>query len=569
MSVWPGPVRNLLLSLAILIFLWPILRMPDGVQPGYPILTILLLMAFAAVVALWGQGVESRRRWAMPGEGGSPLDNRQSHTRTRAAQFVAAAASLAIVNYAVQHWVSLMLWNPFRTDMLVVIREAISRFLEGRTPYATYRAYDAPWDMVMPYGPILWGPFMIPQMAGVDLRVVTILGALFVPVCSAWAAVVEAGRDRWLSSASWLVLITAIVASIDLTAFTTLGHTPAYWPLIPPFAILVTKERWTTAGIMLGVLIVARTTMVALVPCLLMTVWIRRRSQLATSVIGLAATAALLLLPFAIWDPAAMWYDMVASYPRLMKVFVWPSLDRGVMKTFGLTGWLLSHQQGRLVEISQVLALIVTYAISWRALRRGAAPLPWMALALLVFSMTSLWPVYYIYFDVILLFAAAAFAETLAPDHHPGVASWMAAVAVIVVVVLISLRTQAAPFPSIEMSSAESEYALLEGFDRNRADGDKEVAPVSGPRATFCLPRASRSAAVLVVDARTPEGVPQRVTAVLNGKLLGTAESDDQWRTLRFPAPAAAWWIGFNRLELVFSDDHPTLGINRVGVQAK
>jgi hypothetical protein len=306
--------------------------------------------------------------------------------------------------------------------------------------------------------------------------------------------------------------------------------------------------------------------MVALAPCLLLAVWIRRRPQFAASAAALAATGAVLLLPFVLWDPRGVWENMVASYPRLMKEVVWDSADRGAINTLGLTGWLLSRGWQRFVEASQVVALAATYVVAWRAMRRGASPLPWMGLALLVFSMTSLWPVFYIYFDVFLLLACAAFAETAGIEHAPGGRAWFATAGTLALVVLAGVRIAAGPFPSIDMSAPDRELTLLQGFGPRRADGDRTVREIAAEGAVFGLPRASREAGVVVIEARTP-GLPQRVSALLNGRLLGTATSDSEWRTLRFPAPAAAWWFGFNRLELVFSEGHPPLGVSRIGVE--
>src|SRR5207248_11358123 len=69
-------------------------------------------------------------------------------------------------------WIRLAVWLPYHADMLIVIREATRRLLSGHNPYVTYRSYDAPWDMAMPYGPALWGPFVIPQLLHVDFRIV-------------------------------------------------------------------------------------------------------------------------------------------------------------------------------------------------------------------------------------------------------------------------------------------------------------------------------------------------------------------------------------------------------------
>jgi hypothetical protein len=545
-------VNNVLLSLGLLIFVWPTLLLARGLQPAYPLLSLALALVIIVLTVGWGRVERSGESSSRGG---------------RVLRVTFGLIAIAVLAYAAQHWITLVLWNPFRTDMLVVIREAISRFLSGRDPYTTYSAYDAPWVMVMPYGPVLWAPFVVPHVAGADLRVVTLVGALFVPACCGVAASVEAGRGRVMPALSWLLLLMALTASIDLTEFAVMGHTPAYWPLIPIFAVLMARERWVGAAVMLGVLIVARSTMVALVPGFLMAVWFRNRAQVWTAAIACAAVAGALVLPFVIWDPRSMWYGMVASYPKLIKGMVWPSADRGVMKTFGLTGWLLSNQWGRFVEISQLAAMAATCACTWWALRRGARPLPWMALGLFVFSATSYWPVYYIYFDVFLLFASAAMADAFGDHPAAGLRSWLIALAALTVVVLLGMRIGARSFPSIEMSTAASEHSLVEGFERNRADGDKEIAPISGPRAVFALPRSSRTSANVVIDARTLDGPPQRVAAMLNGKMLGSAESDAEWRTLRFPAPSGDWWIGFNRLELMFSDNHPTLGVNRIGVE--
>ena len=58
--------------------------------------------------------------------------------------------------------------------------------------------------------------------------------------------------------------------------------------------------------------------------------------------------------------------------------------------------------------------MLALYAAIALAIRGGRRPLPWMALALFVFSMTTLWPVIYLYFDVCLLLVFGALAETAA-----------------------------------------------------------------------------------------------------------------------------------------------------------
>ena len=156
----------------------------------------------------------------------------------------------------------------------------------------------------------------------------------------------------------------------------------------------------------------------------------------------LLTTVTLLLLPFAIWDVQSFWYGMVTSYRRVIKHVVWGAADQGAIRTIGITGWLLSHHLERFVEVTQLCALAIVYAVAWRALRRGARPLPWMGCALLTFSMTTLWPVSYIYFDVLLLFVSAAAAETLGRPSPRAIAEgWAMMLATAIVLVGTSIVT--------------------------------------------------------------------------------------------------------------------------------
>ena len=48
----------------------------------------------------------------------------------------------------------------------------------------------------MPYGPLLWGPFVVAQLLRLDFRIFTIIGQIFVPLWCGIVAIVEAGRGR-------------------------------------------------------------------------------------------------------------------------------------------------------------------------------------------------------------------------------------------------------------------------------------------------------------------------------------------------------------------------------------
>ena len=350
-----------------------------------------------------------------------PFDSPLAQDRLKLAVPIVAAVAAIVVVFAMYRWTRVAAWQAYGADMLIVIREATRRFLNGHTPYATYSSYDAPWHMAMPYGPALWGPFLLPQLLRLDFRMVTIVGELFIPVWCGVAAVVESARGSIASAASWLAVLAALVLAFDVQGFTLIGHTPVYWPLLPLFAVMAARRRWIDAGCFLGLIVVARTTMVALIPVFLMAAWRADRRRFPAVLIVLTATIGAMLAPFIVWDSRAIWEGMVLSYPRVMKAAVWPELVRPGIETVGVTEWLLEQHREWLVMPVQVGVMIGVYAATWPAIRRGARPLPWMALALFAFSMTTLWPVHYLYYDVLLLLVSGAMVETLEPGVRNAV----------------------------------------------------------------------------------------------------------------------------------------------------
>jgi hypothetical protein len=451
----------------------------------------------------------------------------------------------------------LLAWRPYEADMLIVIREATRRLQNGHTPYATYRAYDAPWNMVMPYGPALWGPFFVAQWLRLDLRFVTIFGELFVPAWCGVAAVVEAARGHIAGAASWLFVLGALVLAFDIQGYTLLGHTPAYWPLLPLFAVAVSRRRWIAAACLLALLVVARSTMVALVPILLMAVWNDDRRTLPCVLLLLTAIVAVAFAPFVAWDASAVWGNMVVSYPRVMKESVWPVLARRGIETIGLTEWLLEQHREWLVVPAQVMAMLGLYGVAWPAIRRGAAPLAWMALALFAFSMTSLYPVHYLYYDVLLLLVSGALAGTLrAGAVRMTVTPWLVSQVVLATVMFAMTRAMLSAFPHVAAGDLDSGRALRGRFAESERDGAHRFSWIIGGEATIVLPRSSAAPADVVISAQSPMSAgdaPQQVTAILNGTLLSQQTVAAGWQEIRFAAPRRDWWVGFNQLQLVFA----------------
>jgi hypothetical protein len=468
-----------------------------------------------------------------------------------------AAIATALVAGAAYRWIGVLAWQPYQADMLIVIREATRRFLSGRTPYTTYRTYDAPWNIAMPYGPGLWGPFLVAQVLRLDLRFLTIAGELFVPVWCGVAATIESARGRLVAAAGWLAVLAALVLVFDVQGFTLLGHTPVYWPLLPLFAALVARSRWAPAACLLGVLVLARTTMVSVVPVFLMAVWVADRRRFPLVLIVLLATIGAAIVPFVVWDPRAIWDNMVLSYPRVMKESVWPVLARSGIETIGLTEWLVERHREALVVPAQLLVMAGVYGVAWQAIRRGAALVPWVALALFAFSMTTLYPVNYLYYDVLLLLVSGVLVDALGSGPvQLTVSPWFASLAVLTALMVGITQALISPSPQVAAGDDSAGMALRSGFAMSESDGHQRFSWIVGHDATIVLPRRSAQPAEIALTVQSAfenADAPQSVTAVLNGTVLGHVAVPPGWREIRFAAPRSTWWIGFNQLHLTLS----------------
>jgi hypothetical protein len=538
-------LRILLIAAAIAVLASPTWLWP-GRRAVFPLVSLAYAGVIVTIVRAWGQS---------PSEAPAKLRHPQGGGTT-AGILTVAALGAALVAFAAYRLVWLVLLNPpdpAHGDMLTVIELGGRRFLRGRDPYATYQV---PWNVNLPYGPPLWAPFLLPMLLGVDLRLLTVGGQLFVPVCCGAAAAVDAARARWAPAAAWLLLLATLVFNPDLLRFAAVGHTPAYWPLLPLLAVSIAGERWTLGAAVLGILAAGRFTMMAMVPVFFIGLWRRDRSRLMAAALTWAAVVTLILLPFFLWDSAAMWEGLITNYTTGLKRIVWPSGDEGAIRTIGLTGWLLAHGLERFVELSQMCAMAIVYAVAWRAIARGAAILPCMALALCAFSMTTVWPVYYIHFDVVLLLVSAAAAEAAeAPGRYAGLRVWPVVLVSTAVLVVVAVGAIASPTPSVFAAETLGPNLLPQGFLRPEDDGARRFRWISGTRATILLPRSSASAADLSVTAQPfvpPGSGPQQVTAMLNGIPLGTRQVDGGWQTIRWNVPNHTWRVGSNELQLLF-----------------
>jgi hypothetical protein len=176
---------------------------------------------------------------------------------------------------------------------------------------------------------------------------------------------------------------------------------------------------------------------------------------------------------------------------------------------------------------------------------------------LFTFSMTSLYPVHYLYYDVLLLLVCGALAAIPgSPPAGAGARLWLLSFSAVIVLIAVMAWAQLSPRPLAAAGDDASNAMMRSGFAMTEREGERPFKWIVGHEATVVLPRRSAHAAAIVMTAQSPFGptdAPQTVTAILNGTVLGHQTVEAGWRDISFSAPRSAWWIGFNQLRLVFS----------------
>lgn len=452
-----------------------------------------------------------------------------------------------------------------RGDMLVVTEAGVRRVLEGKTPYAMYRV---PWEMTLSYGPVLWGPFILPVALHTDVRVLTLICFGSIGAALVVLAAVSAGRRQWVASIALALLAIALTAQPDVRGFFPTGHTLVYWPLLFLLCALLAADRWLLAAVILGLLVAARTTMIALVPVFLLAAH-RQRALNWRIFVALALAALGPFVPFILVDPRSVQFSMYGAYQKTIKGFVW-SQTQWVQQTLGVTGSLLRHRLQRYVEPVQIVSMLTVYALAWRALRRGARAEPWMALALLVFSMTTLWPVTYLYFDVwVFIIGAFAFRVSPPPRRLAGIAAGGAIVVGVAAAATLAAGSTLRGTYHLDVGTAAAAPMTGGGFgqDRSEIDEQRTFVWVEGTAARVRAPHAGWTAATITIDIKpagddTPPRQQMRVS--LNGHVVGNPVTlEPGWQSVAFQVPAGRWTYGFNLLSMEFSRTVPEPGTGR------
>jgi hypothetical protein len=184
-----------------------------------------------------------------------------------------------------------------------------------------------------------------------------------------------------------------------------------------------------------------------------------------------------------------------------------------------------------------------------------------MVLALLMFSMTAVWPVAYLYFDVVVLLAASLAAHVFDPPCPTGrrpvvMVAALCGAALLVVAGVAAIHPAASYTIDVGTPAAAGFTGAGFGQDVAVVERGRTFVWVEDEIARIRLPRAGWTAGRIHIVARAGAvdgGARQRVAAQLNGHALGARTLSQDWEELTFDAPLADWFYGFNLLELRFA----------------
>jgi hypothetical protein len=250
---------------------------------------------------------------------------------------------------------------------------------------------------------------------------------------------------------------------------------------------------------------------------------------------------------------------MHGYYVTTIKNYVWTQTN-WMSSTLGLTRVLLASGHANWIGVSQVVALLSVYALTWRSIKAGGRPGPWACLALLAFSMTTLWPVWYVFLDVFVI--GAVF---LASDATPVFrqAPWRivtAAAALVALVMTATLLANPGVFYTLEPGRTPR-WHFRSGFGPDQTDGSRAFVWTTRETVHMRLPRGVRTDATIQIECDpVSSGAPQVISAVLNGSPLGAVELRPGWQVASFPARRRDWQIGHNDLTLSFAVVEPAAG---------
>jgi hypothetical protein len=244
--------------------------------------------------------------------------------------------------------------------------------------------------------------------AGFDLRLVGLVAALLTATLlgvARWSAAGQGDPASEAAAVAWPRLATAGALLLAPAAvwFGAIGHTQTYWLYLVALVWALARRWWALAGACLGLTIMSRHTVLPLVPLVALYAW---RCLPPRARVTLAVAAALvvvaLTLPFGL---QGLWQFTIGS-PRWYMKFGdqgWNGPRWWVTHTFGLSSFLYPLGLSRAIPWVGAALLLSVYGLAYRGLRDLASCTRYVALTLLVVTVSVPTPFRYEFFPIALV----------------------------------------------------------------------------------------------------------------------------------------------------------------------
>jgi hypothetical protein len=263
----------------------------------------------------------------------------------------------------------------------------------------------------------------------------------------------------------------------------------------------------------------------------------------------MAAVVAVSFGPFLLVDWGTVVYGLYGNYVRVITGTVWTETN-WMASTLGLTRVLVSSGWSDYVGLSQAVVMGLVCAAAWWRLRPDS-PAPWLLVSLAAFSMTTLWPVWYVFLDVFVLGVALLVADWSPRLRARPWATAAGVAALTVVTIVATLLVTPGVYYAIEPGQTPR-WHLRSGFG-DEVDG---FAWATRERVHLRVPRGLWTDAVIEITCAPYEapGAPQQTLGVsLNGVSLGQVALRPGVQTVSVPTRSRHWRIGHNEVVLAFA----------------
>jgi hypothetical protein len=268
-------------------------------------------------------------------------------------------------------------------------------------------------------------------------------------------------------------------------------------------------------------------------------------------------TISIALFPFALIDFKALFYNVVTKYPIVVKTAVWSR--EWIFHTFGTTAFLVKKGCGDLVFPAQLFVMSGVYAGAFFFIRRKQQALLWMPAALMMYSMTAIWPVTYIFLDVLILLVFALILQSdatvaLKPKAGLQTFTWSLVFSIILVACLLSMHLK--DETNLDIGHPDYRQNLYRGFYDSEDWAGRTICWSQGNKSMVQLNRRSSLPAMVEITCLPFDGNTdsyQTIILILNGYPIGSAELAWGWNTIKFKVPKKRFNIGNNFLEIRYS----------------